>query len=309
MSKLRLNRLLGVFIFCISTLVPGPLSARQVERQSTAPIIHITVPVPAFESSKSTVTISGRRLQTIQLRIFRVEPFELLHALRHPYGAGAEDPLGLHPRDDAGEMQADLFNFVAGRRPVTEVPVHTIPDTTDGFSKSVLLPLDTVGAYILIAEGDDKKTRAATLYFRTDLRIKRRAFRGKRGGFVYEVSDVRTGRVLRGARVFTRDGYATRWGFQLASDRGELPQPQPLDSLPAPEFRYHDASGVTDSRGRWHNPRAPFAGQGKRVSLEAGTPMATGGLQYDYSQTFALSGSHFGIVESDFWGTKRTLGK
>lgn len=294
---------ISVFVvFCVSAILPAPLSARQVARRNDPPTIRIVAPTPAFRASSDSITVSGRGVSGVRLRVYRVEPVALLRALRHPYGADQKDFLGLHPQGDAEQLSSDLRALVAGQRPLIETPVPSVPDATGAFTRSVPIPVKNVGAYVLTADGDDGATRSAGLYFLADLKVTRKATPGKRGGLTYEVTDTRTGRPQRGVRIHTRDAYASRWGFQLDPDRGELPQPQPLDSLPAPEFRYVDASGVTDVRGRWHTPAAPFVGRGERVSLEAGTPMATGGMRYDYSQTIAISGTHLGIVAGDFWG-------
>ncbi len=301
----RTRRVLIALLFVTILRTGSPVQARQVGGATAAPTIFISGELEVPVSRPARITLTGSSVRQIRLRVFPVDPLALLRAERHAYGAGAEDPYGLHPRDDAGDMEADLRALIQATRPALVVTATMHPESDDSFTQVVPLSLTGTGAYVVVADGDGGKARAVGLLLRTDLRVTRRAAPKRQGGFVYQVTDSRTGRRKPGVTLFTRDAYALTWAFKLSPSRGELPQPQPLDSIPAPKFRYLDATGVTDAKGRWRNPRAPFTGQGEQVSLAAGTPMVTDGFRYAYSQTVTVSGKHFGVVAGGFWEVRQ----
>ncbi len=167
---------------------------------------------PLRAGQKAQITMYSKNLRNVTLRAYRVDLDQILLA---PENLG--DPHTNFTLFDRNFGKAE--DAAKKGRLVAEWTVKT-PDKNDfrPVSSYYPLPFTQTGAYVVVASGDDNRTRAATAVIISDLAVVKKQ---DRNGTLCFVVDAQTGRPVPGAKVVVKEMWDYNDKRKTVSFRGQ----------------------------------------------------------------------------------------
>jgi uncharacterized protein YfaS (alpha-2-macroglobulin family) len=174
--------------------------ARAAISRIQRPTLSLTTPGPQHVGSPAVVSVASRNLTALTLHVYRLPLNAILTSPRH--------------LDNPANSFTDFHGNFGGLRDAaarfgTPVAAWTVtPHPRAAYApvegQTVRVPVTQRGAYLVIAQGDGGRTRAAAIVLLSDLTVVRQMDRDHIQCFV---ADARSGRPVTGAAVVVRQTY------------------------------------------------------------------------------------------------------
>ena len=173
--------------------------ARQAAQNIQRPTVGLSSPGPQHAGETASVTVNSRNLKTIRLRAYQV-----------PLEAVLSAPGKLEDANNRlGDFTRNFGTIEAARKLGPQVAEWTQPTGDTGefafYGETLKTPLTKPGAYLIVADGQGDKVRAATVLLITDLAVMKKT---SGDAVLCFVADARSGRPVPHAGVIVRQTWS-----------------------------------------------------------------------------------------------------